>query len=179
MKLEEQNEHIVLALRKLGIYMARNEELAALPSAAEKNEYLQNALDAAVETCCIFPLLFEKREIAPGKLVVSKKPQWTGWTQRRRGTWDNAAAMNMMVMGVLQILDRAHSCSIFFQRQTGNIVSSPEPMDQDNSTVFDAIVDVVRKWSVDKCECVFLWAVRRGDCLEIDLVDVPDQKLGW
>ncbi|KAJ7653622.1 hypothetical protein DFH06DRAFT_523729 [Mycena polygramma] len=83
MKLEEQNEHIVLALRKLGIYMARNEELAALPSAAEKNEYLQNALDAAVETCCIFPLLFEKREIAPGKLVLSKKPQWTGWTVDR------------------------------------------------------------------------------------------------
>ncbi|KAJ6485345.1 hypothetical protein C8R47DRAFT_537099 [Mycena vitilis] len=137
--------------------------------------------------------------------------RWGGFAdvteeQRRRGTWDNAAGMNMMVMGVLQILDRAHSCSIFFQRQTGNIVSSPsgptrltresqflasrsltvpnpgslnEPLDQDNSTVFDAIVDVLRKWSVDKCECVFLWAVRRGDCLEIDLVDVPDQKLGW
>ncbi|KAJ7147684.1 hypothetical protein C8R43DRAFT_1237197 [Mycena crocata] len=140
--------------------------------------------------------------------------RWGGFAdvtedQRRRGTWDNQRGMNFMVMAVLQIVDRQHSCSVFFQRQTGTVVSKPsgptsltkkseylasqslilpglpnpgssnEPIDQDNSTVFDAIVEAVRKWSVDQCECVFLWAVRRGDCLEIDLVDVPDQKLGW
>lgn len=30
-----------------------------------------------------------------------------------------------------------------------------------------------------KAEAAYFWATRRGDCIEIDMVDVPDQSLGW
>lgn len=68
-----------------------------------------------------------------------------------------------------------------------------------DEVVFDALVDIIKVSepgkvgsfffihfsqisqinTAFKSETGFFWCVRRGDCIEIDLVDIPDQSLGW
>lgn len=81
--MEASNLSIILALSKMGIYMERDRKNLDLLTPEEQNVRLQNALDRAIENCCIFPLLFSKAELGDGKLVLLKKPQWTGWREDR------------------------------------------------------------------------------------------------
>lgn len=104
----------------------------------------------------------------------------------------------------MHILDRTCSVSILTQRMTGSIekhiVMKPNLRmggDTNDEVVFDALVDIIKVSepgkvnlfvrllqisqtdTAFKSETGFFWCVRRGDCIEIDLVDIPDQSLGW
>ncbi|RDB16410.1 hypothetical protein Hypma_002777 [Hypsizygus marmoreus] len=82
------NADIVLALTKMGIYLERDKANLARMTMAEQNERLQAAFDRAIENCCIYPLLFSKRELVAsgGKLVISDRPEWEGWRENKRAT---------------------------------------------------------------------------------------------
>ncbi|KII94145.1 hypothetical protein PLICRDRAFT_695188 [Plicaturopsis crispa FD-325 SS-3] len=89
-----------------------------------------------------------------------------------------------MVMGVIQIVDRPLSLSIMLQKQTGAvgnqyIIGTTGPFEKDNTAIFNALVSIIQNSVVNKREVFFFWAKRRGDCLEVDIEDLPDQSLGW
>lgn len=81
--LSKINADIILALTKMGIYLERDKASLDKLKPMEKYERVSNAFEKAVENCCIFSLLFTKRELGPGKLVLSAKPQWEGWKDSR------------------------------------------------------------------------------------------------
>jgi hypothetical protein len=83
--LSRQNADMILALTKMGIYLERDNPNLDKLKPLEKHERIKRAFDQAVENCCIFPLLFTKREIGPGKLVPLDKPQWEDWKDGKGG----------------------------------------------------------------------------------------------
>lgn len=85
--VDDPEYHIILALQKMGIYMERDKTALAALSAKDQATRLQSAFDKAVETCCILPLLFNKKELRPGKLKLSHRKKWTGWDESRRATY--------------------------------------------------------------------------------------------
>ncbi|KAJ7088128.1 hypothetical protein C8R44DRAFT_819517 [Mycena epipterygia] len=90
-------------------------------------------------------------------------------------------------MTVLHFVDRPASLGILLQRQTGLVGTTMILMpnakfpdrDVDNSVIFDAVVNIIRRSPKDKAEAAYFWATRKGDCIEVDLEDLPDQGLGW
>lgn len=86
--MEKTCDSLVLALSVLGIYMERDKlELSKLP-VADRHARLLQALDRAVENCCIFPLVFgNKSEYAMGKLKLSHRPQWTNLHQDKSAVY--------------------------------------------------------------------------------------------
>lgn len=81
MAISKRNSDIIHVLTKMGIYLERDKVNLSKLSPSDQNERIQKAFDCAVENCCILPLLFEKSELAPGKLVLSDRPEWEGWRQ--------------------------------------------------------------------------------------------------
>lgn len=81
--LSKINADMILALTKMGIYLERDKASLDRLKPMEKFKRVSDAFEKAVENCCIFPLLFTKRELGPGKLVLSDKPQWEGWKDSR------------------------------------------------------------------------------------------------
>ncbi|KAJ7138926.1 hypothetical protein C8R46DRAFT_921661 [Mycena filopes] len=170
----QENAELILALSKMGIYMERDRKQLDTMSASAQNARLKKALDRAVENCCIFPLLFTKEQREMGELVVSGLPEWEGWRDPAK-------------VPVIHFLDRPSSCSILLQKQTGvvgtSVVMMPNGrfpgMNIDNTAIFDAIVSIIKRSEKDKAEAAYFWATRKGDCLEVDLLDLPDQSLGW
>lgn len=81
--LEQTNASIILALTKMGIYMERDRKNLDKLSPQDQNARLQNAFDRAVENCCIFPMLFSKKELGKSKLILVDKPQWDGWKDNK------------------------------------------------------------------------------------------------
>ena len=79
--------HILLALQKMGVYMERDKSALAALSAEDQALRLQFAFDKTVETCCILPLLFNKKELKPGKLKLSHRNKWRGWDEDRRAVY--------------------------------------------------------------------------------------------
>ncbi|KAF7972739.1 hypothetical protein HWV62_17092 [Athelia sp. TMB] len=90
-----------------------------------------------------------------------------------------------IVVSTMHIVDRPYSVSILLQRKTGMMpdvfVMSPNMQadETDSSVAFDALVNVIKASEEGKAEVAFFWATRRGDCIEIEMVDIPDQSLGW
>ncbi|KAJ7025846.1 hypothetical protein C8F04DRAFT_967195 [Mycena alexandri] len=183
----QENAEIILALTKMGIYMERDRTKLDLLSASAQNSRIRKALDRAVENCCIFPLMFpgkEDREME--KLVVSGLSEWQGWRLPRK-------TMFRTRLFVIHFVDRPNSCGILLQKQTGIVgmsivMSNPfkssgfgeNPFGNvDNTAIFEAVVNIIKRSEKDKAEAAYFWATRKGDCLEVDLVDLPDQSLGW
>ncbi|KAJ6550981.1 hypothetical protein DFH09DRAFT_925583 [Mycena vulgaris] len=176
----QANAEIILALSKMGIYMERDSAKLATMSTAAQNTRLRKAFDRAVENCCIFELLFSKDQRERGQLVLYGLPEWAGWRVRKMETF----VKNLGI--VLRFVDRPLSLSILLQKQTGCVGSTfilgPNGRligDVDNSAIFDAVVSIIKRSQKDKAEAAYFWATRKGDCIELDLVDLPDQILGW
>ncbi|KAJ7461154.1 hypothetical protein FB451DRAFT_1140655 [Mycena latifolia] len=184
------NAEIILALSKMGVYMERDRAKLAAMSPSTQNTRLRKAFDRAVENCCIFPLLFDKEQREMGKLSFEGLPDWTGWRtshkelmSRQSRTMDNF----VKALGtILHFIDRPMSLSILLQKQTGlsggMMVLGPNGKlagDVDNSAIFNAVVKIIKRSEKDKAEAAYFWAARKGDCIEIDVVDLPDQSLGW
>jgi hypothetical protein len=89
------------------------------------------------------------------------------------------------------------------QKQTGivgtSLILMPNGVPSgnvDNTEIFEAVVNIIRRSKKDKvfvlashkpnftettlqAEAAYFWATRNGDCIEVDLEDLPDQSLGW
>ncbi|KAJ7620305.1 hypothetical protein FB45DRAFT_754691 [Roridomyces roridus] len=177
------NDELILVLLKMGVYMERDRLKLDGMSSTARTTRLRKALDRAVENCCIFPLLFppkEDREM--GKLVLSTLPEWKDWRVARREQCF-LASCNM-----IHFIDRPCSVSPFLQKQTGlvggSMILGPNGSFQaptDNTPIFNAVVRIIQSKSSekDKAEAVYFWATRKGDCVEVDLMDLPDQSMGW
>jgi hypothetical protein len=83
MEILKQNADIIHVLTKMGIYLERDKINLSKLSPSDQNERIQKAFDRAVENCCILPLLFTKRELGSGKLILSDRPEWEGWRESR------------------------------------------------------------------------------------------------
>ncbi|KAJ6574435.1 hypothetical protein B0H19DRAFT_933161 [Mycena capillaripes] len=184
------NAEIILALSKMGIYMERDRTKLDTLSSSAQNARLRKAFDRAVENCCIFPLLFLKEQREMGKLVVSDLPEWAGWRDSRSGS---RRAEDAGKLDVLHFIDRPCSISILLQKQTGVVgttMISSVPLNKmlangipsgnvDNTDIFEAVVNIIKRSEKDKAEAAYFWAMGYGDCIEVDLADLPDQSLGW
>ncbi|KAJ7763047.1 hypothetical protein B0H16DRAFT_1311317 [Mycena metata] len=192
----QENAEIILALTRMGIYMERDRTKLDLLSASAQNSRLRKALDRAVENCCIFPLMFpEKEDREMGKLVVSNLPEWEGWRLPRK--WEEGSrdqqSISEQLARVIHFVDRPNSCGILLQKQTGIVGSSivmSNPLKSsgfgenpfgnvNNTAIFEAVVNIIKRSDNEKDKAAYFWATRKGDCLEVDLVDLPDQSLGW
>lgn len=106
---------------------------------------------------------------------------------RRDGSYNasNTSDAHRFFMNTIHIIDRPCSVTCFLQRQTGQfgnflvVGTCGEMREEDNSVIFDAMVNIIKTSTRDKAEVYYFWAMRRGDCLEIDLQDLPHQSLGW
>lgn len=76
---------MILALTKMGIYLERDKVGLDKLKPLDKYKRISKAFEQAVENCCILSLLLTKRELDPGKLVLSDKPQWGKWRDNRGG----------------------------------------------------------------------------------------------
>ncbi|KAJ7438514.1 hypothetical protein B0H11DRAFT_1724989 [Mycena galericulata] len=181
----QQNAEIILVLSKMGIYMERDRKRLDCLSPAAQNTRLKKALDRAVENCCIFPLMFSKETREMGNLVLSDLPEWAGWRTSRKEILHAS-------LFILHFVDRPNSFGILMQKQTGrvgnmmmmpydihNIDANMASGDVDNTAIFEAVVAIIKRSEKDKAEAAYFWATRKGDCVEVDLVDLPDQALGW
>ncbi|EED81311.1 predicted protein [Postia placenta Mad-698-R] len=168
--IKADNESLVFALRTLGFYMERDRLVLEAMSLKDQNVRLKKAFDRAVENVCIMSLLYDVKESRAGKLKLSNRRKWSRWQENRN-------ALFIQTISVIHIIDRPCSMSCFLQRQTGHIGKGG--LGEDNSVIFDAMVNIIKTSTRDKAEVYYFWAMRRGDCLEIDLQDLPHQSLGW
>ncbi|KAJ7226912.1 hypothetical protein GGX14DRAFT_347718 [Mycena pura] len=185
---DQANAEIILALSKMGIYMERDREKLDTLSPSAQNTRLRKALDRAVDNCCIFQLLFTKEHREMGKLVLSALPEWEGWrVPRGEIVARELGRRPVKDMDVLHFVDRPNSFGILLLKQTGivgttRVLSSlGSPLTNvDNTEIFEAVVNIIKKSNKkDKAEAAYFWATRKGDCIEVDLEDLPDQSLGW
>jgi hypothetical protein len=91
MDIPKQNADIIHVLTKMNIYLNRDRINLNKLSPLEQNKRIQKAFDRAVENCCILPLLFTKRELASGNLVLSDRQEWEGWKESRMDTFGRFA----------------------------------------------------------------------------------------
>ncbi|KAJ7610122.1 hypothetical protein FB45DRAFT_761571 [Roridomyces roridus] len=174
------NDELILVLSKMGVYVERDRVKLDRLSSTARTARLRKALDRTVENCCIFPLLFpQKEDRATGKLVLSTLPEWQDWRVARRDQL-------FRLLCVIHFIDRPYSVSAFLQKQTGLVEGTmilgtngnlQAPMD--NTPIFNAVVRIIQSKSSEKdtAEAAYFWAIRKGDCVEVDLIDLPDQWL--
>ncbi|KAJ6628308.1 hypothetical protein B0H10DRAFT_1990823 [Mycena sp. CBHHK59/15] len=91
-----------------------------------------------------------------------------------------------MFMSILHFVDRPVSFGILLQKVTGTVDSQMRLVasglgeyEVDNTAIFEAVVSIIKRSKRDKAEAAYFWATRKGDGIEIDLEDLPDQGLGW
>ncbi|KAJ7226905.1 hypothetical protein GGX14DRAFT_347331 [Mycena pura] len=167
---DQANAEIILALSKMGIYMERDREKLDTLSPSAQNTRLRKALDRAVDNCCIFQLLFTKEHREMRKLFLSASPEWEGWRE-------TMTAAPFRSLCVFHFVDRPNSFGILLLKQTG-IVGTTGVLS--SLGIFEAVVNIIKKSNKkDKAEAAYFWATRKGDCIEVDLEDLPDQILGW
>ncbi|KAJ7869034.1 hypothetical protein B0H13DRAFT_2236571 [Mycena leptocephala] len=152
------NAEIILALSKMGIYMERDRTKLDALSPSTQNTRLRKAFDRAVENCCIFQLLFQKEQREMGKLVLTGLPEWDDW-RVSRGEIVKQGRQNAPAEFIIHFVDRPCSIGILLQKQTGIVGTSLILMPNGGSSIF--------------------LGNAKGDCIEVDLEDLPDQSLGW
>ncbi|KAJ7578405.1 hypothetical protein C8J56DRAFT_797147 [Mycena floridula] len=193
----QTNASLMLSLTVLGIFIERDKVQLAKLDAKQQLVRLLKAFDRGIENTFIFLLLFgpDKADYAAGKLKLSHRQKWPTGLHRPNPIWlrspprtnqEEGIKFDSSVLSMLHIVDRPLSCSIIVQKDlqlphilnasmlySRDTIRRPEPTNKD----WDAIVDIIKRISVDGFESGFFWAKRRGDCIELDLQDIPDQSL--
>ncbi|KAF9817800.1 hypothetical protein IEO21_03142 [Rhodonia placenta] len=147
--IKADNESLVFALRTLGFYMERDRLVLEAMSPKDQNVRLKKAFDRAVENVCIMSLLYDVKESRAGKLKLSNRRKWSGWQENRN-------ALYIQTISTIHIIDRPCSVTCFLQRQTGQfgnflvVGTCGEMREEDNSVIFDAMVNIIKTSTRDK-----------------------------